>query len=595
MLNKNLKTFLLFGILFLGSIFFVFAENTGQTTTWWNNNLPQILIDTWTKIIYISWYVNTWATNTGTINTWSNTTWDQQSEITSISTGPIDLETEFAEALAWMYANWLTKYNNKDDYKMYDLITREEASKIIWQAYSVLWYEDVIKNSNCSFTDSDSFDSTLVSHISNVCKRWLFKWSDSKYLPHDNLTKAQAMAVLLRMFEGKMSYELLIPWRWQYHIKGKLIWLTNVEDTSKFDTKLTRYEIGLMVYRLKNIITNPQTKTAALNLLGQVVTSGSTGTMDSETVIENLDTLVWWIDPYKDPELLEAIYWMFDNGLTIHNNPSDYKPFDTLSKAAAAKIFDKFSTMLGLSTNEINSSSQCQFTDLWNLSAADKQYITNVCKKWIMKWNNNLFSPNTNMNKSHFVASLIRMFEWKYLDENTNPWWQNYFNKAQDLGIVSPSDVMSFDSPITRYEVALFLYRFNVKYKMLTNLNSNRVSNEIMSTVEWTTFTWTNGKPKANVYLDSTLLKKWSFNIGYIEIFGNRHKIIKLSEASYFSDNFVRYGNIFDLATDEELWTINFVVSNWYIVEATIRFSGWAIYKVSPLTGTKAYYLIETL
>jgi hypothetical protein len=41
---------------------------------------------------------------------------------------------------------------------------------------------------------------------------------------------------------------------------------------------------------------------------------------------------------------------MHDNGLTIHNNPSDYKPFDTLNKIAAAKIFDKFSTMLGLST-----------------------------------------------------------------------------------------------------------------------------------------------------------------------------------------------------------------------------------------------------
>ena len=593
MLNKNLnKLFLLIIVSFL-SILSVFADNTGSTiinTGEQLTALPQIIINTWTNKIYISGYVNTWTTNT-----WIDNTLDEETDVVLINTGPIDLETEFSEALTWMYENWLTKYNNKDDYKMYDLVTRGEASKIIWQAYSILWYEDVTKSSNCDFSDLNSFDSTLIPYISNVCKWWLFKWYDGKYMPQDNLTKAQAMAVLLRMFEWKMSYELLIPWRGQYHIKGKLIWLTNVEDTSKFDTKLTRYEIGLMVYRLKNIATNTKTKNMALNLLGQVVNTNSTWTMNSETVIENLNTLVWWIDPYKDPELLEAIYRMFDNGLTMHNNPNEYKPFDTLNKAAAAKIFDKFSTMLWLSTNETLSSSQCQFTDLGDLSSVDKQYVVNVCKKWIMKWNNNLFSPNTNMNKSHFVASLIRMFEWKYLDESTNPWWQNYFNKAQELGIVSPSNIMTFETPITRYEVALFLYRFNVKYKMLNNLNNNRISNEIISTVVWSISTWTNWKIRANVYLDSTLLKKWSFNLWYIETFGTRYKIVKVSESSYFSDNFVRYGNIFDLASDEDLWTINFVVSNGYIVESTVRFNGWDKYSISPIEWTSAYYLMQTL
>ncbi len=596
MLNKNWRNLLLFVMLFLWSIFFVSAESTGQVSNTWEqqNVLPQIMIDTWTNTIYISGYVNTWATNTGTTNTGVNNTGNQQNEIIFINT-PIDVETEFADALAWMYANWLTKYNNKEDYKMYDLVTREETSKIIWQAYIVLWYQDVTKNSNCNFWDSQKFDPTLVPHIANVCKRWLFKWSNWNYLPHNNLTKAEAMAVLLRMFEWKMSYELQTPWREQYYTKGKLIWMTNVEDINKFDTQLTRYEIWLMVYRLKNLVTNPQLKTMALNLLGQVKTPNSTWTMNSETVIENLNTLVWWIDPHKDPELLEAIYWMFDNGLTVHNNPNEYKPFDTLNKAAAAKIFDKFSTMLGLSTNEVFLPSQCEFTDIWKLSSTDQQHVINVCKKWIMKWNNKLFSPDTNLNKSHFVVSLIRMFQWKHLDENANPWWQNYFNEAKELWIVSPSDAITFDTPISRYEVALFLYRFNVKYKMLNNLNSNRISNEIISTVVWSISTWINWKLKANVYLDSTLLKRWSFNLWYIETFGTRYKIVKASESSYFSDNFVRYGNVFDLSTDEDLWTINFVVSNWYVVESTIRFNGWNTYKISPVEWTSAYYLMQTL
>jgi len=70
------------------------------------------------------------------------------------------------------------------------------------------------------------------------------------------------------------------------------------------------------------------------------------------------------------------------------------------------------------------------------------------------------------------------------LDENVNPWRQNYFNEAQEIGIVVPSDAITFDNPISRYEVALFLYKFNIKYKMLNNLNNERISNEIISTVK---------------------------------------------------------------------------------------------------------------
>lgn len=602
MKNKNLKIILTFWLLVLWFGFFTSADNTWDNNTWTfvgsgntQNELPQILIDTWTNTIYVSGYVNTGTINTGNNNTWNNVTWNNEIEFVLINTWPIDVNVEFAEALEWMYNNWLTKYNNKEDYKMYDLVTRQEASKIIWQAYITLWYQDTTKNSSCDFSDSHKFDSTLAPHIANVCKWWLFKWSYGNYLPYDNLTKAEAMAVLLRMFEWKLSYELQTPWREQYYIKWKLIWLTNVEDINKFDTKLTRYEIGLMVYRLKNMTTNEQIKSAALNKLWQVTVKTNTWTMDSNTVIENLETLIWWIDPYKDHELLEAIYWMFDNDLTIHNNPNNYKPFDTLSKVAAAKIFDKFSNMLWLSTNEVLLESQCKFTDISKLSSIDQQHIISVCKKGIMKWGNNLFSPDTSLNKSHFVVSLIRMFQWKYLDENTTPWWQNYFHEAKELWIVQPSDAITFDTPISRYEVALFLYKFNVKYKMLSNLNNTRVENEVLSTVQWSITTWINDKLMANVYVDSNLLRKGSFNLWYIEIFGMRYKIVKFSESNYFKDNFVRYGDIFDLVTDEKLWRIVFEIDSWDVWESMIRFDSGKNYKISPVLWTRAYYSIKGL
>lgn len=59
--------------------------------------------------------------------------------------------TEFEQALRWMYANGLTMYDNENDYRPEDGLLREEAAKIIGQAFIVLGYDQATKNSSCSF------------------------------------------------------------------------------------------------------------------------------------------------------------------------------------------------------------------------------------------------------------------------------------------------------------------------------------------------------------------------------------------------------------------------------------------------------------
>jgi hypothetical protein len=137
------------------------------------------------------------------------------------------------------------------------------------------------------------------------------------------------------------------------------------------------------------------------------------------------------------------------------------------------------------------------------------------------------------------------------------------------------------------------LYKFNIKYKMLNNLNNNRLMNEVISTVEWSIWTWTNWKLKANVYVDANLLKDGWFDVWYVEIFWTRYKIVKDSEESYFTDNFVRYGKVFDMVTDSEIWTTNFIISNGYVIESTVRFTEGKNYKISWIDWTNAYYQIN--
>lgn len=78
---------------------------------------------------------------------------------------------------------------------------------------------------------------------------------------------------------------------------------------------------------------------------------------------------------------------------------------------------------------------------------------------------------------------MVRLIEGKKLDETANPRWTAYFEKAENMGIVSPSDSINFDNPITRYEVALSLYRFKVKYQITQNLNSSIIDNQVVNTV----------------------------------------------------------------------------------------------------------------
>ena len=74
--------------------------------------------------------MNTGTVNTGTVNTGIINTGTATGTII-IPTSTITTGTEFEKALSWMYANGLTKYSNKTDYRADDGLTREEAAKII--------------------------------------------------------------------------------------------------------------------------------------------------------------------------------------------------------------------------------------------------------------------------------------------------------------------------------------------------------------------------------------------------------------------------------------------------------------------------------
>ena len=70
-----------------------------------------------------------------------------------------------------MFANGLTKYSNETDYRPEDGLTREEAAKIIGQAFEKLGYSQDTKNTSCSFSDMSEVDPSLSGFVINTCTR----------------------------------------------------------------------------------------------------------------------------------------------------------------------------------------------------------------------------------------------------------------------------------------------------------------------------------------------------------------------------------------------------------------------------------------
>ena len=86
------------------------------------------------------------------------------------------------------------------------------------------------------------------------------------------------MALLVRIFEGKVSNESRIP-RWgDYYVKGQALGLTTLNTQTAFDTEITREEIAIYIWRLKEIVTNETVRLMMLSKLAELNTKNTTNT-----------------------------------------------------------------------------------------------------------------------------------------------------------------------------------------------------------------------------------------------------------------------------------------------------------------------------
>jgi len=564
------------------------------------NNSWNIIVETGTN----QETIETKDEENSTINSTENTTGDSkkaenETENKQDSKLYVELDSweEIDKALYRMFQNWLTKYDNLTEYRPDDPLLREEATKIIWQAYDILWYPKEVKNNECSFKDSETFDPSLAPYIQSTCSYWIFRGSNWNFLAQKSLSKAESLTVLIRILEGELSSEAFSP-RWTlYFVKAKGISLTNETDVNSLDRPITRREIALLIYRFKNMILDSKLIQEAKNQLSlinqdptkyvpkQEEKGSDTATEDNKNQETNENDFLWvlsWVEfnstsslsILNSPEVVEAIQWMRENWLTNAKDTTTYNPFDYLTREQAAKMFSQFAKALNyeaLTWEDIS----CEFSDLKEADPNLKTSIQEVCNLWLMQGNNGIFWPKTTITKSQFITMLIRLYEGKRLDESGNPWRANYFLKAWELGILNAEDISSFEWLLTRYEAALLFYRFNLKQTISSWLNTQNLKNELLNTVKNADWSFTQGDDESSyaITIDSNLLKNQFFQEWFLELLWTRYSLKKTDMTIFnlWDESFVWYWDIIDIMQDSKVWTISIIVSNWNVIQGTIR------------------------
>lgn len=159
-----------------------------------------------------------------------------------------------------------------------------------------------------------------------------------------------------------------------------------------------------------------------------------------------------------DPELDAAVSWMHENQMTKFDNAAMFRPEDSLTREQAAKFFVNFTIALDLWLQNTVDDEECDFADLGEADSTLTEYIYTSCKLGLFRGANWSFFPTEAITKAQAITVLIRAIQWPQ-DETTIPRRKNYYQQARALSLTKEKDVNALDVDITRYEMALILYR----------------------------------------------------------------------------------------------------------------------------------------
>lgn len=157
-----------------------------------------------------------------------------------------------------------------------------------------------------------------------------------------------------------------------------------------------------------------------------------------------------------EQEFLDAHQWMYTSDMTRYSQVNQFQPEAWVTREQAAKFFVAFDRTV--MDRDMETEMYCVYTDEGIFDATLASAIQSACNRNLMRWSAWVFGAKEYLTKAQALTILIRSLQWTQ-EENVTPWWKNYFLVAQERKLTKDVDVYALDRPLTRYELALLLWR----------------------------------------------------------------------------------------------------------------------------------------
>lgn len=161
------------------------------------------------------------------------------------------------------------------------------------------------------------------------------------------------------------------------------------------------------------------------------------------------------------PELNKAINRMYENWLTIFNDPESFMAYNWLRRDEASKFFVRYVKEVMWQIPDY-SKQWCSFKDLDKAWPDLKDVVVEACQLWLFQWYKWNFMPDQFLTNAQALTVFMRLREW-YKDESGSHFANNYYESAHAQWFLfdTPLDnKANFDVNTTRGDVAKMLFRW---------------------------------------------------------------------------------------------------------------------------------------
>lgn len=153
--------------------------------------------------------------------------------------------------VTWAHDNALTRYADVSAFGYERSLTRQEAAAIIARAGEKVWglrYASYPDNCNVAYSDESTFDLTLKNDIYSACAFDLMHGQSWVFAPTRTLSRAEALAIIMRGVDGGKKDESGAMWYENYADRAHELGILSFANFNWFDVAITRGELIEWIY-----------------------------------------------------------------------------------------------------------------------------------------------------------------------------------------------------------------------------------------------------------------------------------------------------------------------------------------------------------